>query len=200
MICWKAAKHVHICPLICCNVKVFTSQVSEFLSCNSYFVLWPHSEKWIQISIKIVVISVTLKCNFNDPSDTGTTALPNLRPLVATSRSGSNGSVNSNSSSEKTVSNGTITNSPSLEMDRSDSSKSRGKTVMYDKLLDREIKDLLVCLLYIIKNVSEGRSHDPPSSLNQYQHLPLLVTLYSFKFTFYSPYINSIIYEIVICS
>ncbi|KAJ8031225.1 Dedicator of cytokinesis protein 9 [Holothuria leucospilota] len=90
------------------------------------------------------------------PTPKGTTALPNLRPLGPTNRSGSNGSMNSSSSSEKTVPNGTITNSPSLEMDRSDPSRtSRNKAVMYDKLLDHEIKDLLICLLYIVKNVSE---------------------------------------------
>ncbi|XP_071839033.1 dedicator of cytokinesis protein 11-like isoform X31 [Apostichopus japonicus] len=94
--------------------------------------------------------------SFSSPSHKGTTALPNLRPLVATNRSGSNGSMNSSSSSEKNIPNGSITNSPSLEMERTDSSKSaRGKTVMYDRLLDHEIKDLLICLLYIVKNVSE---------------------------------------------
>ena len=30
-------------------------------------------------------------------------------------------------------------------------------TIMYDKLLDHEIKDLLICLMYVVKNVNEGR-------------------------------------------
>ncbi|XP_038049990.1 dedicator of cytokinesis protein 9-like isoform X18 [Patiria miniata] len=59
-------------------------------------------------------------------------------------------------SSEKSDSQSTITGSTATAASASVKGHQRSKsTIMYDKLLDHEIKDLLICLLYIVKNVNE---------------------------------------------
>ncbi|XP_038049976.1 dedicator of cytokinesis protein 9-like isoform X5 [Patiria miniata] len=114
----------------------------------------------------------------------GTPIISDPRPLEHLDRTGSSGSLSSSGSgvpfvsvvnggssgiapssthtsllsdsSEKSDSQSTITGSTATAASASVKGHQRSKsTIMYDKLLDHEIKDLLICLLYIVKNVNE---------------------------------------------
>ena len=88
---------------------------------------------------------------------TATPMISTPRPIDDKDRTGSSGSLSSTTSeSSKATVNG---HTPGE--DKADGGLQRGhsrnkSTIMYDKLLDHEIKDMLVCFLYVIKNVTEG--------------------------------------------
>ena len=114
------------------------------------------------------------------PIQTGAPLISTPRPLDYKDRTGSSGSLSSSGSGVQllAMNGGSAATAPSSAhtsmlsdmSERSDSqstitgSAPAGKghqrsksTIMYDKLLDHEIKDLLICLMYVVKNVNEGR-------------------------------------------
>ena len=115
------------------------------------------------------------------PRKTGAPLISTPLPLDHKDRTGSSTSLSSsgsgvqflamNGGSASTVSSSAHTSLLSDTSERSETqstitgSTMAGKghqrsksTIMYDKLLDHEIKDLLICLMYIVKNVNEGMS------------------------------------------
>ena len=85
------------------------------------------------------------------------------QPITDKEKMGSSGSLSTSSTTNDLK---VTMNGHSGEGDRVDgglspkvAGQTRNKsTIMYDKLLDHEIKDLLVCFLYVIKNANEGMS------------------------------------------
>ncbi|XP_072180438.1 dedicator of cytokinesis protein 9-like [Diadema setosum] len=96
----------------------------------------------------------------------GTPSISTPRPLTDKDRAGSSSSLSSNTSSSmgQIHVNGNATHSSlsdAVSVDGGQSgiqrshSRTKSSAIMYDKLLDHEIKDLLICFLYIVKNVNE---------------------------------------------
>ncbi|XP_041482459.1 dedicator of cytokinesis protein 9-like isoform X6 [Lytechinus variegatus] len=95
----------------------------------------------------------------------GTPSISTPRPLTDKDRTGSSSSLSSNASTSpgQIHVNGNATHtslSDTTSVDGHGSvsrshSRTKSSAIMYDKLLDHEIKDLLISFLYIIKNVNE---------------------------------------------
>ncbi len=94
---------------------------------------------------------------------TATPMISTPRPLEDKDKAGSSSSISSTASDSKATVNGHVPSGegggdkPDGGVSQSGSMKARNKsTIMYDKLLEHEIKDLLVCFLYVVKNVTDG--------------------------------------------